>query len=80
MYEWCLSMKEASKNSKLCVCVLDDLPKRRCPLLYKPSDPDSLAYLDFSVSTTGMLAGVKVQFFILLIQGFSNFMMPRIPK
>ncbi|RXN34777.1 disco-interacting 2 -like protein [Labeo rohita] len=38
----------------------DDLPKRRCPLLYKPCDPDSLAYLDFSVSTTGMLAGVKM--------------------
>ncbi|XP_067218089.1 disco-interacting protein 2 homolog C isoform X1 [Chanodichthys erythropterus] len=38
----------------------DDLPKRRCPLLFKPCDPDSLAYLDFSVSTTGMLAGVKM--------------------
>uniref|UniRef100_A0A8C2KTL9 Disco-interacting protein 2 homolog Cb n=1 Tax=Cyprinus carpio TaxID=7962 RepID=A0A8C2KTL9_CYPCA len=38
----------------------DDLPKRRCPLLYKPCDPDTLAYLDFSVSTTGMLAGVKM--------------------
>uniref|UniRef100_A0A8B9JTS5 Disco-interacting protein 2 homolog Cb n=1 Tax=Astyanax mexicanus TaxID=7994 RepID=A0A8B9JTS5_ASTMX len=38
----------------------DDLPKRRSPLLYKPSDPESLAYLDFSVSTTGMLAGVKM--------------------
>ncbi|MCI4390702.1 hypothetical protein PGIGA_G00125770 [Pangasianodon gigas] len=38
----------------------DDLPKRRSPLLYKPCDPESLAYLDFSVSTTGMLAGVKM--------------------
>uniref|UniRef100_A0A672NBK1 Disco-interacting protein 2 homolog C-like n=1 Tax=Sinocyclocheilus grahami TaxID=75366 RepID=A0A672NBK1_SINGR len=38
----------------------DDLPKRRCSLLYKPCDPDTLAYLDFSVSTTGMLAGVKM--------------------
>uniref|UniRef100_A0A3B4CTY5 DMAP1-binding domain-containing protein n=1 Tax=Pygocentrus nattereri TaxID=42514 RepID=A0A3B4CTY5_PYGNA len=38
----------------------DDLPKRRSPLLYKPSDPESLTYLDFSVSTTGMLAGVKM--------------------
>uniref|UniRef100_A0AAY4ACQ2 DMAP1-binding domain-containing protein n=1 Tax=Denticeps clupeoides TaxID=299321 RepID=A0AAY4ACQ2_9TELE len=38
----------------------DDLPKKRCPLLCKTSDPDSLAYLDFSVSTTGMLAGVKM--------------------
>ncbi|XP_041928744.1 disco-interacting protein 2 homolog C-like isoform X2 [Alosa sapidissima] len=38
----------------------DDLPKKRCPLLCKTSDPDTLAYLDFSVSTTGMLAGVKM--------------------
>ncbi|XP_035285754.1 LOW QUALITY PROTEIN: disco-interacting protein 2 homolog C-like [Anguilla anguilla] len=38
----------------------DDLPKKRPPLLYKPSNPDTLAYLDFSVSTTGMLAGVKM--------------------
>lgn len=40
--------------------VLDDLPKKKPPLLYKPSNPDTLAYLDFSVSTTGMLAGVQV--------------------
>uniref|UniRef100_A0A673CS19 DMAP1-binding domain-containing protein n=1 Tax=Sphaeramia orbicularis TaxID=375764 RepID=A0A673CS19_9TELE len=38
----------------------DDLPKKKPPLLYKPSNPDMLAYLDFSVSTTGMLAGVKM--------------------
>ncbi|RXM30795.1 Disco-interacting protein 2-like C [Acipenser ruthenus] len=38
----------------------DDLPKKRPPQVYKPSDPDTLAYLDFSVSTTGMLAGVKM--------------------
>ncbi len=47
-------------SSNVRVYLLDDLPKRRCALLYKPCDPDSLAYLDFSVSTTGMLAGVKV--------------------
>ncbi len=41
-------------------CFLDDLPKKKPPQLYKPSNPDTLAYLDFSVSTTGMLAGVKV--------------------
>lgn len=40
--------------------ILDDLPKKKPPQLYKPSNPDTLAYLDFSVSTTGMLAGVKV--------------------
>uniref|UniRef100_A0AAQ4P5R5 Disco interacting C n=1 Tax=Gasterosteus aculeatus aculeatus TaxID=481459 RepID=A0AAQ4P5R5_GASAC len=38
----------------------DDLPKKKPPLLYKPSNPDTLAYLDFSVSTTGMLAGVQM--------------------
>ncbi|CAF98741.1 unnamed protein product, partial [Tetraodon nigroviridis] len=38
----------------------DDLPKRKPPALYKPTNPDGLAYLDFSVSTTGMLAGVQV--------------------
>ncbi|XP_036375320.1 disco-interacting protein 2 homolog C isoform X4 [Megalops cyprinoides] len=38
----------------------DDLPKKKPPQLYKPSNPDTLAYLDFSVSTTGMLAGVKM--------------------
>ncbi|XP_038852827.1 disco-interacting protein 2 homolog C-like [Salvelinus namaycush] len=38
----------------------DDLPKKKSPALYKPCNPDALAYLDFSVSTTGMLAGVQV--------------------
>uniref|UniRef100_A0A087XC83 Disco-interacting protein 2 homolog Cb n=1 Tax=Poecilia formosa TaxID=48698 RepID=A0A087XC83_POEFO len=38
----------------------DDLPKKKPPALYKPTNPDGLAYLDFSVSTTGMLAGVQM--------------------
>uniref|UniRef100_A0A3P9HPK8 DMAP1-binding domain-containing protein n=1 Tax=Oryzias latipes TaxID=8090 RepID=A0A3P9HPK8_ORYLA len=38
----------------------DDLPKKKAPALYKPTNPDGLAYLDFSVSTTGMLAGVQM--------------------
>uniref|UniRef100_A0A2K6ER23 Disco interacting C n=1 Tax=Propithecus coquereli TaxID=379532 RepID=A0A2K6ER23_PROCO len=38
----------------------DDLPKKRPAQICKPSNPDTLAYLDFSVSTTGMLAGVKM--------------------
>ncbi|CAF98605.1 unnamed protein product, partial [Tetraodon nigroviridis] len=37
----------------------DDLPKKKPPLLFKPSNSDTLAYLDFSVSTTGMLAGMS---------------------
>ncbi|XP_014340229.1 disco-interacting protein 2 homolog B-A isoform X1 [Latimeria chalumnae] len=37
----------------------DDLPRRRPQHIYKPPTPEMLAYLDFSVSTTGMLTGVK---------------------
>ncbi|XP_063284226.1 disco-interacting protein 2 homolog B isoform X1 [Pelobates fuscus] len=38
----------------------DDLPRKRSPQVYKPPTPEMLAYLDFSVSTTGMLTGVKM--------------------
>ncbi|KAM4701610.1 disco-interacting protein 2 homolog B [Discoglossus pictus] len=38
----------------------DDLPRKRTPQMYKPPTPEMLAYLDFSVSTTGMLTGVKM--------------------
>ena len=38
----------------------DDLPRRKVQLKYRAPTPEMLAYLDFSVSTTGMLAGVKV--------------------
>ncbi|KAK4328811.1 hypothetical protein Pmani_000786 [Petrolisthes manimaculis] len=38
----------------------DDLPKRRLPSIYKAPTPEMIAYLDFSVSTTGMLAGIKM--------------------
>ncbi|XP_072557004.1 disco-interacting protein 2 homolog A isoform X2 [Paramormyrops kingsleyae] len=38
----------------------DDLPRKRPPHIYKPPTPEMLAYLDFSVSTTGILAGVKM--------------------
>ncbi len=39
----------------------DDLPRRRPPQIYKPPTAEMIAYLDFSVSTTGMLTGVKVR-------------------
>ena len=40
----------------------DDLIRRRSSFKYRtPPTPEMLAYLDFSVSTTGMLAGVKVR-------------------
>ncbi|XP_033990125.1 disco-interacting protein 2 homolog A-like [Trematomus bernacchii] len=38
----------------------DDLPRKKTPQMYKPPTPEMLAYLDFSVSTTGILAGVKM--------------------
>lgn len=41
--------------------LLDDLPRRRPPQMYKPPTAEMIAYLDFSVSTTGMLTGVKVR-------------------
>ncbi|XP_054982062.1 disco-interacting protein 2 homolog A isoform X5 [Sorex araneus] len=38
----------------------DDIPKRKVASIFRPSTPEVLAYLDFSVSTTGILAGVKM--------------------
>ncbi|KTF73862.1 hypothetical protein cypCar_00045643, partial [Cyprinus carpio] len=37
----------------------DDLPKKRPSHIYKPPTAEMLAYLDFSVSTTGMLTGIS---------------------
>ncbi|XP_027404251.1 disco-interacting protein 2 homolog A isoform X6 [Bos indicus x Bos taurus] len=38
----------------------DDIPKKKVASVFRPPSPDVLAYLDFSVSTTGILAGVKM--------------------
>uniref|UniRef100_A0A8C6ZQZ5 Disco interacting A n=1 Tax=Nothoprocta perdicaria TaxID=30464 RepID=A0A8C6ZQZ5_NOTPE len=38
----------------------DDMPKKKLANIFRPPSPDTLAYLDFSVSTTGILAGVKM--------------------
>ncbi|XP_048724969.1 disco-interacting protein 2 homolog A isoform X6 [Caretta caretta] len=38
----------------------DDIPKKKVANIFRPPSPDMLAYLDFSVSTTGILAGVKM--------------------
>ncbi|NXB05502.1 DIP2A protein, partial [Cnemophilus loriae] len=38
----------------------DDTPKKKLAGVFRPASPDMLAYLDFSVSTTGILAGVKM--------------------
>ncbi|XP_018564348.1 disco-interacting protein 2 isoform X4 [Anoplophora glabripennis] len=38
----------------------DDIPKKKLPVVYRAPTAEMLAYLDFSVSTTGMLAGIKM--------------------
>lgn len=38
----------------------DDLPKRKLSKIHRFLTPEMVAYIDFSVSTTGMLAGVKM--------------------
>ncbi|XP_026863613.2 disco-interacting protein 2 homolog B-A isoform X1 [Electrophorus electricus] len=59
-----LRSKEAatSVNIKTWPIIIDtdDLPRKRPPSIYKPPSADMIAYLDFSVSTTGMLTGVKI--------------------
>jgi non-ribosomal peptide synthetase component F len=39
----------------------DDPPKKKLLRPYNPPTPELLAYVDFSVSTTGVLTGVKVR-------------------
>lgn len=38
----------------------DDLSKRKLAVVYRAPTAEMICYIDFSVSTTGMLAGVKV--------------------
>lgn len=39
---------------------MEDTTKKKGPLMYRAPTAEMLAYLDFSVSTTGMLAGIKM--------------------
>ncbi|RWS31013.1 disco-interacting protein 2-like protein, partial [Leptotrombidium deliense] len=39
---------------------IDDLPKKKLTSIYRAPTSEMIAYLDFSVSTTGMLAGIKM--------------------
>lgn len=59
-----LRSKEASSvlDSKAWPITLDtdDMPKKKLPILYRAPTAEMLAYLDFSVSTTGMLAGITL--------------------
>lgn len=43
------------------VVEVDDAPKKKLTNPYRAPTPEMIAYLDFSVSTTGMLSGVKVR-------------------
>ena len=70
VYHRILNIVPVHSRTLLSTCVIDigfsfffadDLPRKRLPQLYKPPTPEMLAYLDFSVSTTGMLTGVKVE-------------------
>ena len=38
----------------------DDLPKKKLHNVFQVDSPEQLCYIDFSVSTTGMLTGAKV--------------------
>ena len=38
----------------------DDVPKKKLSNIHRFPTPEMVAYIDFSVSTTGMLAGVKI--------------------
>ncbi|XP_075463497.1 disco-interacting protein 2 homolog A isoform X3 [Ascaphus truei] len=59
-----LKSKEAAAavDIKTWPTILDaeDMPKKKVTSMFRPPSPDTLAYLDFSVSTTGILAGVKM--------------------
>lgn len=59
-----LRSREASLTTDLRTLVpmieTDELPKRRLSKIHRFPTPEMVAYIDFSVSTTGMLAGVKI--------------------
>ena len=39
---------------------IDDSPKKRIVISYRPPTTELLAYVDFSVTTSGTLVGIKV--------------------
>ena len=59
-----LKMKESHNivDSKSWPTLLstEDTPKKKLQTPYRAPTPEMLAYIDFSVSPTGMLSGVKV--------------------
>ena len=63
----CLQEAAAIVDPKHWVQLLDtdEVPKKRLAAIYRAPTPEMMCYLDFSVSTTGMLAGVKVRLLVL---------------
>ena len=45
----------------------DDVPKKKLEKFYKAPTSELIAYIDFSVSTTGMLSGVKVTVTMVMV-------------
>ena len=39
---------------------IEESPKRKIPVVYRPPTAEMLAYVDFSVTTSGILFGIKV--------------------
>uniref|UniRef100_H2ZBW5 DMAP1-binding domain-containing protein n=1 Tax=Ciona savignyi TaxID=51511 RepID=H2ZBW5_CIOSA len=39
---------------------IEDSPKKKVPINYRPPTPEMLSYIDFSITTAGTLAGVKM--------------------
>ena len=39
----------------------DDIPKRKLTKAFRETNADNVCYIDFSVSTTGVLAGIRVR-------------------
>ena len=61
LFESDVLLSVIKNQPRLFLSCTDDLPRKRLSQIYKPPTPEMLAYLDFSVSTTGMLTGVKVR-------------------
>ncbi len=52
---------------------IEENTKKKLSSFYRPPNGDHLCFLDFSVSTTGMLTGIQVSFFLTTIQYISSF-------
>lgn len=61
-HDFCASWTKINSPDLTDLVCADDLPRKRPASIYKPPTAEMLAYLDFSVSTTGMLTGVKARF------------------